>query len=130
MSSFRPSDGVGLADGSGDGFVSLEGVGGPHQGFDMVWPMAIAMRALTAYDAAASSSAADQDADAVADAEVEACLAALLESSAGSGLLHESFFVDDPRQFTRPWFAWVNGLFGDLVNRLIDTRPWLVLRDY
>ncbi len=90
-----------------------EGVGGPHVGYGQIWPMSIVMRALTSDD----------------DDEISECLAALVASSAGTGLLHESFDMDDASKFTRPWFAWVNGLFGDLVNRLIDERPWLVLKD-
>jgi meiotically up-regulated gene 157 (Mug157) protein len=33
----------------------------------------------------------------------------LVNSSAGTGLMHESFHKDDVRKFTRPWFAWMNG---------------------
>jgi meiotically up-regulated gene 157 (Mug157) protein len=29
--------------------------------------------------------------------------------------MHESFHKDDPTKFTRPWFAWANTLFGELV---------------
>ena len=89
------------------------GVGGPHVGYGFVWPMSIVMRALTSDD----------------DDEISACLEAIVASSAGTGLLHESFNMNNATDFTRPWFAWVNGLFGELVLTLIDTRPWLVLKD-
>lgn len=88
-----------------------EGVGGPHVGYGQVWPMSIVMRAITSDD----------------DGEIAACLDMLVASSAGTGLLHESFDMNDAARFTRPWFAWVDGLFGELINRLIVTRPWLVL---
>ena len=61
------------------------------------------------------------------DAEILACLDTLVQSSAGTGFLHESFNMDDFADYTRPWFAWVNGLFGELVMRLLDERPWLVV---
>lgn len=34
--------------------------------------------------------------------------------------MHESFHKDDPSKFTRPWFAWANTLFGELILRLAD----------
>ena len=34
--------------------------------------------------------------------------------------MHESFHKDDPTRFTRPWFAWANTLFGELILKLID----------
>ena len=33
--------------------------------------------------------------------------------------MHESFHVDDPMKFTREWFAWQNGLFGELILKII-----------
>lgn len=40
----------------------------------------------------------------------------LLENSdAGTGYMHEGVFVDDPAQFTRPWFAWSNSIFSEFV---------------
>lgn len=76
-----------------------EGIGGPHIGYDMVWPMSIIMRAQT------SSS----------DEEIQACLQMLRDTDAGTGFMHESFHKDDPSHFTRKWFAWVNTLFGELI---------------
>jgi hypothetical protein len=32
--------------------------------------------------------------------------------------MHESFYKDDASKFTRPWFAWANTLFGELIVRL------------
>jgi meiotically up-regulated gene 157 (Mug157) protein len=29
-------------------------------------------------------------------------------------------------QFTRPWFAWANTLFGELIVRLARTKPQLL----
>jgi meiotically up-regulated gene 157 (Mug157) protein len=34
--------------------------------------------------------------------------------------MHESFNKNDPEKFTRPWFAWSNTLFGELILKLID----------
>lgn len=76
-----------------------EGIGGPHIGYDMVWPMSIIMRAQT------SSS----------DDEIRNCLRMLRDTDANTGFMHESFHKDDPSNFTRKWFAWVNTLFGELI---------------
>jgi meiotically up-regulated gene 157 (Mug157) protein len=32
------------------------------------------------------------------------------------GVMHESFNPNKPAQFTRPWFAWANSLFAELVR--------------
>ena len=53
----------------------------------------------------------------------------LVQSSAGTGFLHESFQKDDASKYTRSWFAWVNGLFGELIMKLVQERPWLLLKD-
>ncbi|MBD5279535.1 MAG: glycoside hydrolase family 125 protein [Bacteroides sp.] len=81
-----------------------EGIGGPHIGYDMVWPMSIMMKAFTSND----------------DAEIADCLRMLLATDAGTGFIHESFNKDDASNFTRPWFAWQNTLFGELVMKLYN----------
>jgi uncharacterized protein len=86
---------------------AAEGVGGPHAGLNMIWPMSIIMRALTSTD----------------DAEIRQCLRWLRNTTAGTGFMHESFQKDDPRIFTRAWFAWANTLFGELTMRLASERP-------
>lgn len=60
------------------------------------------------------------------DDEILSCLSTLVRSSAGTGLLHESFDKDDVDHYTRPWFAWVNGLFGELMMKIADERPHLI----
>lgn len=81
-----------------------EGIGGPHVGYDMIWPMSIMMRAFTSSD----------------DEEIRACLITLMNTDAGTGFMHESFHKDDPSNFTRAWFAWQNTLFGELILKLIS----------
>lgn len=81
-----------------------EGIGGPHIGFDYIWPMSIIMRATTATD----------------QNEIRYCLEMLRDTDGGTGFMHESFHKDDPTKFTRKWFAWTNTLFGELIIKLID----------
>jgi hypothetical protein len=62
------------------------------------------------------------DDNAATMSEIRPCLRQLLDTT-GTGFIHESFEKDDPKQFTRPWFAWANTLFGELICRLAETRP-------
>ena len=41
-------------------------------------------------------------------------------TDAGTGFIHESFHKDNPKVFTREWFAWQNTLFGELIIKLVD----------
>ncbi|HEY3388416.1 MAG TPA: glycoside hydrolase family 125 protein [Prolixibacteraceae bacterium] len=82
---------------------AAEGIGGPHVGYDMVWPMSIIMRAMTSTN----------------DKEIADCIKTLVATDAGTGFIHESFHKDDAANFTRSWFAWVNTLFGELVLKLV-----------
>ncbi len=81
-----------------------EGIGGPHIGKSMIWPMSIMMRAFTSRD----------------DQEIKSCVETLMKSDAGMGFMHESFHKDDANNFTREWFAWQNTLFGELILKLIN----------
>ncbi len=90
--------------------TSGEGIGGPHEGANMIWPMSQTIYALTSNS----------------DAEVRRALAMLKVSSAGSGFIHESYERNDPKNFTRAWFAWANTLFGELIAKLVQTRPQLL----
>jgi meiotically up-regulated gene 157 (Mug157) protein len=87
-----------------------EGIGGPHEGKDMIWPMSQIVYALTSGS----------------DAEIRRSLGMLKRSAAASGFMHESYAKDDPARFTRSWFAWANTLFGELVVGLADRRPELL----
>ncbi|PXV61038.1 hypothetical protein CLV62_12737 [Dysgonomonas alginatilytica] len=81
-----------------------EGIGGPHIGYDMIWPMSIMMKAFTSQN----------------DAEIKECIKMLMATDAGTGFMHESFHKDDPTNFTRSWFAWQNTLFGELILKLVN----------
>lgn len=74
------------------------GVGSPHQGLQTrVWPLSLAMQALT-------TDSADERAT---------LLHVLATTHDGTDLMHEEFHVDDPSDYTRPWFAWANSLFSE-----------------
>ena len=81
-----------------------EGIGGPHIGYDMAWPMSIMMKAFTSTD----------------DKEIKDCIQMLMDTDADTGMIHESFNVNNASDYTRPWFAWQNTLFGELILKLVD----------
>lgn len=87
-----------------------EGIGGPHIGRDMIWPMSIIMRANTSTN----------------DEEIRQCVQTLKKTHGGTGFMHESFHKDDPKKFTRHWFAWTNTLFGELMWKLYKEKPELL----
>ena len=66
---------------------------------------------------------------AAADDERRAILRALVESSGGTGLMHESFWYTDSSVFTRFWFAMANSYIGEALLRLAETRPLLLFVD-
>lgn len=37
-------------------------------------------------------------------------------------MVHESVNADDPRQYTRPWFAWANSLFAELIITTLELQ--------
>ena len=88
------------------------GIGSPHTPQGYIWPMAIAMQALTSTD----------------DAEISACLTYLTRAAAATGFMHESFSKDNAAQYTRPWFAWANAVFGELIIQLAAERPHLIFK--
>jgi meiotically up-regulated gene 157 (Mug157) protein len=90
-----------------------EGIGGPHVGYDMVWPMSIMMRAFTSTD----------------DQEIKECLQMLVDTDAGTGFMHESFNKDNAANYSRHWFAWQNTLFGELILKLIDDGKLNLLKN-
>lgn len=81
-----------------------EGIGGPHVGYDMAWPMSIMMKAFTSQN----------------DQEIKECIQMLMDTDADTGVIHESFNVNDAKNYSRPWFAWQNTLFGELILKLVN----------
>ena len=90
--------------------TAAAGIGGPHEGLNMIWPMALIVQALTSDD----------------ESEIRQCLQWLKTTHAGTGFMHESFDKDNPAKFTRAWFAWANSLFGELIVKLSEERPELL----
>jgi meiotically up-regulated gene 157 (Mug157) protein len=87
-----------------------EGIGGPHVGRDMIWPMSQIICALTS----------------TSPQQIRRSITMLKGAAADFGFMHESYFKDDPRRFTRAWFAWANTLFGEFLGSLAEKQPDLL----
>jgi len=86
------------------------GIGGPHVGMDMIWPLSIIMQGITSVD----------------DAEIRNCIRTLQATHHNTGFMHEAFHKDDPSRFTRSWFAWANTLFGEFIWKVYREKPGLL----
>jgi uncharacterized protein len=86
------------------------GVGGPHVGLDWIWPMSFIMQALTSTN----------------EKEIGKCLKTLVATDADTGFMHEAFHKDDATKFSRPWFAWANTLFGELIIKIAKDHKTLL----
>jgi meiotically up-regulated gene 157 (Mug157) protein len=89
-----------------------EGIGSPHVDLNTVWPMSFITRAITSTD----------------DQEIWQCLRWIKATHAGTGFIHETFNKDNPAQFSRPWFAWANSYFGELMLKLNKEHPEVLKR--
>ena len=91
-----------------------KGIGGPHVGENKIWPLGLIMQAMTTDD----------------DEEIFYCLKTLKNTHAGTGFIHESFDVNNPKDFSRSWFAWANTLFGELILHLYEKKPEILKRKF
>ena len=79
------------------------GIGSPHTPPGYIWHIALSMQALTATD----------------PAQVRGLIDMIERTDADTGFMHEGFDPDDPTKFTRPWFAWANSLFAELLDKAV-----------
>ncbi|KAK4176831.1 hypothetical protein QBC36DRAFT_300811 [Triangularia setosa] len=92
----------------------LNATGGPHIGPGMAWPMGLIVQALTSDD----------------DDEIYSCIKQLLSSTDGFGLMHESVNTHSVSVWTRHWFSWANGLFGQLILDINKRKSHLLAKSY
>ncbi|MCH9274738.1 glycoside hydrolase family 125 protein [Bifidobacterium amazonense] len=84
----------------------LRGIGSPHTPANYVWPIALAIEAMTGDDHDYKAQVLDR----------------LVATDAGTHLMHEGIDVNDPTKYTREWFSWSNMMFCELVMDYFDIR--------
>ncbi|KAI0179828.1 glycoside hydrolase family 125 protein [Hypoxylon sp. FL1284] len=92
----------------------ISAVGSPHVRPGAAWPMSAIMRAMTSDD----------------DMEIITAITTVLRSTDGYGLVHESVDSFDTSNWTRQWFTWANGLFGQLIMDLAERKPHLLKESF
>ncbi|KAF1945862.1 DUF1237-domain-containing protein [Clathrospora elynae] len=88
----------------------ISGVGSPHTLPGKVWPMALIMAILTSED----------------DDEILRNLRMLVGCTDGLGVMHESVDAGSEKVWSRQWFSWANGLFGQMILDLEKRKPYLL----
>lgn len=84
----------------------LKGVGSPHTKRGMVWTIGLCLQGLTSTD----------------EREIESILNMLCATHDGTYYMHEAIDCNDEHIYTRPWFAWANSLFSELVLKFISLK--------
>ena len=82
------------------------GIGSPHTPVNHVWQLSLIMQGMTSTD----------------EGEKEDILRMLSKTDAGTGMMHESVYVDDPGKYTREWFSWANALFCEWILDICGYR--------
>lgn len=84
------------------------GIGSPHTPEGYIWHIALTMQALTSNNRE----------------EILECLKMIGDTHGDCNYMHESFDPNNPNEFTRPWFAWANTLFAELLDQLLIQGFW------
>ncbi|KAK8023802.1 hypothetical protein PG993_011868 [Apiospora rasikravindrae] len=92
---------------------SFSGIGGPHVNATYPWPMSQVSAIYGSDD----------------DAEITQRLDVLLKNTAGLGLIHESVSIYNETDYTRPWFAWANSYFAEMLLDLAERKPGLIFKE-
>ena len=93
------------------------GIGSEHTSKQFVWPMSIIMEGFTLM------------LDNHTKNDLDSVWTRLEFSHVGTYSMHESFNVDNPKHFTRHWFAWVDSLLAELILTHLDSlEDWLYSR--
>ncbi|KAH8827769.1 Six-hairpin glycosidase-like protein [Flagelloscypha sp. PMI_526] len=93
--------------------ASWKGVGGPHVDPWHPWPMASISAIFGSDD----------------DEEILDLLYRVANNTGGLGLIHEAVSIYNSSVWTRPWFAWANSYFAEMLLDLADRKPALIFND-
>jgi len=83
-----------------------KGLGSPHTPKNYIWHIALAIQGLTSND----------------QAEKARLLENMVQTTAGTNMMHEGFSVDNPKEYTREWFSWANMMYCELFLNYFDYK--------
>ncbi|KAF9782151.1 Six-hairpin glycosidase-like protein [Thelephora terrestris] len=90
----------------------FKGIGGPHARAWRPWPMSLVSSIFGSDD----------------DTEILNALYTIANNTAGLGLIHEAQHIHNSSDYTRPWFAWANSYFAEMILDLAARKPHLILK--
>lgn len=79
-----------------------KGIGSPHTPENHIWHISLGIQGMTTDD----------------EKEKQEILKTFRKTHAGTYMMHEGFNVDDPKDFSRPWFSWANSIFIEFLMSL------------
>ncbi len=82
---------------------AAKGIGSPHTPEAYIWHISMIIQALTSSD----------------KEEIDEIIKLLQETDANTYMMHEGFNCNNSNEYTRPWFAWANSLFAELIIKYI-----------
>ena len=63
------------------------------------------------------------------DDEIKQRLDLILDNTSGLGLIHESVHIYNSSDYTRPWFAWANSYFAEMILDLAERKPEVIFKN-
>lgn len=91
----------------------FSGIGGPHIDVWNPWPMSQVSNIFGTND----------------DEEILTSLYTIVNNTGGLGLIHESIDIYNVSRYTRPWFAWANSYFSEMLLDLAQRKPHLIFTE-
>ncbi len=85
-----------------------KGVGSPHTPENYFWHIALAIEGMTTTD----------------EDEIKRIFNQFITTDANTNMMHEGINVDNPNEFTRPWFSWANAMFAEFILEINNISIW------
>lgn len=88
--------------------TAARGVGSPHTPDNYFWHIALAIEGMTETN----------------ELEIERIFNQFINTDGDTHMMHEGICVDNPQEFTRPWFSWANAMFAEFILEKNNISIW------